>query len=121
MIVAKKVSFDAAHFLPDYPGKCSRLHGHSWKVELAIRGNVAEGTGMVVDFTKLHAWMLSEIVDVFDHTSLNDKLDNPTAETLALWIAAVFSSNYYLISADIKLAWIKVWETPTSMVMLEGG
>jgi len=120
MIIAKKARFDAAHYIPNYPGPCSQLHGHSWEVEVAIEGEVIEDTGMIVDFSKLSSWLEDEVISVFDHTYLNGKFDNPTAETLALWIEAVFASNYYLISADIKLAWIKVWETPTSMVMLKG-
>lgn len=120
MIVARKVSFDAAHSLPYYLGKCANLHGHRWTVELAVEGEIAGDTGMVVDFSKIDQWMQENIMEVFDHRLMNEKLGNPTAETLALYLVAVFASNYYTISADIKLAWIKVWETPKSMVMIRG-
>ena len=53
MIVSKRVSFDAAHFLPGYVGKCSQMHGHHWIVELAVAGEVNLETGMVIDFIEL--------------------------------------------------------------------
>ena len=81
--------FEAAHKLPRVPEghKCARLHGHSFKVELAIAGAVNPDTGWFIDFGDLHdAW--KPLYDLLDHNYLNDVpgLENPTSEVLAKWI-----------------------------------
>ena len=120
MIVAKSMEFCAAHYLPNYEGKCSQMHGHTWKVELAVKGEVDEETGMVVDFTEIKAF-LDGVKDKFDHTLLNDIIPNPTAENICLWIKDELGSmgkiggNIWL-----ELAWIKVWEAADSYAMVEG-
>jgi len=118
MIVSKRISFDAAHFLPNYPGPCQNMHGHHWEVELAVEGRVMEEHGFVVDFSRLKAWLKERVVDSFDHTLLNDKIENPTAENIALYIKEEFKSSGWNISGDVKLAWIKVWETSDSYVQV---
>ena len=81
--------FEAAHRLPRVPAghKCSRLHGHSFRVELAVFGPVDESTGWFLDFQQLYdAW--KPIHDLLDHRYLNEVvgLENPTSEVLARWI-----------------------------------
>lgn len=81
--------FEAAHRLPKVPPghKCARLHGHSFKVELAIAGPVNEETGWFIDFGDLYtAWQ--PLYDILDHNYLNEieGLENPTSEILAKWI-----------------------------------
>ena len=81
--------FEAAHKLPRVPAghKCARLHGHSFKIELAIRGPVNPDTGWFIDFGVLmDAWQ--PLHDQLDHNYLNDipGLENPTSEILARWI-----------------------------------
>lgn len=118
MIVAKRVSFDAAHYLPKYEGKCNKLHGHRWTVEVAVEGRVHPDTGMVVDFAWLKEALEAEVIRRFDHTCLNDIFDNPTAENLADCIfTAVRNAWIQCPSERVQLAWVKVWETPNSMVM----
>ena len=46
-------AFEAAHRLVDYPGKCNRLHGHSWTVEMSVSGDKLDNIGMVADFKVL--------------------------------------------------------------------
>jgi 6-pyruvoyltetrahydropterin/6-carboxytetrahydropterin synthase len=81
--------FEAAHRLPRVPEghKCSRLHGHSFKVEVAIVGPVDPHTGWVIDFGVLHD-LWSPVHDQLDHRYLNEVpgLENPTSEVLARWI-----------------------------------
>jgi len=87
--IRKTFRFEAAHVLPHHPGKCSRLHGHSYRVEVAVRGPLAisgPSQGMVVDFDELSAIVKPRIIERLDHSSLNDVLPNPTAELIALWI-----------------------------------
>jgi 6-pyruvoyltetrahydropterin/6-carboxytetrahydropterin synthase len=81
--------FEAAHRLPKVPEghKCARLHGHSFRVELAVAGPVDEETGWFMDFQVLYdAW--KPVHEQLDHRYLNDiaGLENPTSEVLARWI-----------------------------------
>jgi 6-pyruvoyltetrahydropterin/6-carboxytetrahydropterin synthase len=81
--------FEAAHRLPNVPPghKCQRLHGHSFKVELAIAGPMNEQTGWFIDFGDLYdAWR--PLHALLDHNYLNDVpgLENPTSEILCRWI-----------------------------------
>lgn len=81
--------FEAAHTLPRVPEghKCRRMHGHSFKVELALEGPVDPHTGWFIDFGDIHAaW--EPLHRVLDHNYLNDieGLENPTSEVLAAWI-----------------------------------
>ena len=110
MIVEKTVSFDAAHHLPSYVGKCHNMHGHFFKVSVGVEGPIL-GNGFVLDFATLKHWMNQNIVEVFDHTLINDIMVNPTAENIACFIADNFKRTFTL-----KLAYVKVWETPDSMV-----
>ena len=84
-----ELRFEAAHLLPKVPEghKCRRLHGHSYKVEVAVRGPVDEDAGWFIDFDEiLAAWQ--PLHDQLDHRYLNevDGLDNPTSERLCRWI-----------------------------------
>jgi 6-pyruvoyltetrahydropterin/6-carboxytetrahydropterin synthase len=81
--------FEAAHRLPKVPAghKCARLHGHSFRVELAVAGPVNEDTGWFIDFQRLYdAW--KPLSEKLDHNYLNEipGLENPTSEILARWI-----------------------------------
>ena len=81
--------FEAAHKLPKVPPghKCQRLHGHSFKIELAVSGPVNPDTGWFIDFGVLYeAWQ--PLFEQLDHNYLNDVagLENPTSENLAKWI-----------------------------------
>ena len=115
MIVSKRISFDAAHFLPEYEGPCVFMHGHHFSVELAVQGEVNHETGMVMDFKYLKEFLQS-IKDIFDHTLLNNIISNPTAENIALYIKEQFDTRGRYTLGDVKLAFIKVWETEDSCV-----
>jgi len=87
--LSKTFRFEAAHRLPRVPEghKCARLHGHSYQVDVIVRGKVDDATGMVVDFGDIAiAWQ--PLHAVLDHYYLNDieGLENPTSEILARWI-----------------------------------
>src|SRR5688572_22559441 len=89
MEVFKEFSFEAAHRLPNVPPehKCGRLHGHSFKARIYVRGPVGERTGWVVDFADIKE-AFRPYYDRLDHHYLNDVegLENPTSEVLARWI-----------------------------------
>jgi len=74
-----KGEISAAHHLElDYESKCRRVHGHNYIVEIWAYGEL-DDNGMIIDFTKL-----KEIVNRYDHKDLNDYLENPTAECMAM-------------------------------------
>lgn len=86
MRVRRRFRFEAAHELPRHPGKCRNLHGHSYELFVVVEGEVEPESGMVVDFSDLKRTVRREVVDRLDHTHLNDVIDNPTAEQVAIWI-----------------------------------
>lgn len=86
MIVRRAFDFEAAHRLPAHPGKCSRLHGHSYRLVVGVGGGIDEKTGMVIDFSDLKRVVQSRVLERLDHACANDLMDNPTAEVLARWI-----------------------------------
>jgi 6-pyruvoyltetrahydropterin/6-carboxytetrahydropterin synthase len=110
--VTRTFTFDAAHQLPWHPGKCRRLHGHTYRLEVSVEGPIGE-QGIVCDFAALDAVVRREIVDRYDHTYLNDALDNPTAELLAADIWKRLEA-----SSPGALAHLVLWETPDSAVEL---
>lgn len=89
MEIFKDITFEAAHRLPNLPEdhKCSRLHGHSFKVRVHVEGPVDPRTGWVMDFADIRD-AFSPLYDQLDHRYLNEieGLDNPTSEVLATWI-----------------------------------
>ncbi|MDX6608850.1 MAG: 6-pyruvoyltetrahydropterin/6-carboxytetrahydropterin synthase [Solirubrobacterales bacterium] len=87
--IFREFTFEAAHRLPNVPEghKCARLHGHSYRVEVRVNGQVGEQTGWVVDFADISA-AFKPIHAELDHHYLNEVpgLENPTSEVLACWI-----------------------------------
>lgn len=89
MEIFKKFRIEAAHRLPNVPDghKCARLHGHSFEIEVQLRGPVGAQTGWVCDFAEVSA-AFAPVFEQLDHHYLNEipGLDNPTSENLAAWI-----------------------------------
>ena len=87
--LSKSFSFEAAHWLPTFPEghKCRRMHGHSFRVEVVVEGEVDETAGYLVDYGDL-ADAMQPVLGALDHRCLNDidGLENPTAEVLAGWV-----------------------------------
>ena len=87
--IFKDFVFEAAHRLPNVPAghKCGRLHGHSFRVRICVRGPVGEHTGWVLDFAEVKS-AFQPSYDLLDHNYLNDisGLENPTSEVVARWI-----------------------------------
>jgi 6-pyruvoyltetrahydropterin/6-carboxytetrahydropterin synthase len=83
------ITFEAAHLLPRAPEghKCRRLHGHSFRVEITVEGEVASETGWFLDYGVIAA-AVDPIRAKLDHNYLNEisGLENPTSENLARWI-----------------------------------
>ena len=89
MEIFKSFSLESAHRLPNVPEghKCARMHGHSFRVEIHVTGDVDPHTGWVMDFADLKA-AFAPLFERLDHRCLNDVpgLENPTSENLAHWI-----------------------------------
>ena len=107
--VTRSFTFEAAHHLPWHPGKCQRLHGHSYRLEVTVEGPL-DHQGIVVDFADIKRVVEREVVTRYDHTYLNDLFDNPTAELIAQEIWKT------LEAAALPVAHIRLWETPDSWV-----
>ena len=107
--------FDAAHSLPGYQGKCARLHGHTYQVEMVVEGDVGEN-GFVIDFYQLKNILVAVLQDL-DHNCLNDILPNPTAETIGQWISERLKKD--METTSVRLFSLKLWEGKNKWVMIE--
>ena len=107
--VTRAFSFEAAHELPWHSGKCKRLHGHSYRFEVTVEGEL-DDNGIVIDFDDVKRVARAEVVDRYDHQYLNDLLENPTAERLAADI------RDRLRAAGLNVVSVRLWETPDSSV-----
>lgn len=110
------VNFEAAHYINNYSGKCSRLHGHNWKVEVNIYGSKLDELGMLIDFRDLKA-TVNKIMLKLDHYCLNEIEPfcsiNPTAENIAKYIYEQLLETREF-DQDKKLRSVKVWESLNS-------
>ncbi len=109
--VTRAFAFEAAHQLLWHPGKCRRLHGHNYRLEVTVERPL-DGNGVVLDFDDLRQVVDREIVERYDHQHLNDLMDNPTAELIAgeVWKR--------LEAAGLELVRLRLWETTDSSVEL---
>ncbi|QQR55617.1 6-carboxytetrahydropterin synthase QueD [Candidatus Peregrinibacteria bacterium] len=114
MFVSKEFTFDAAHFLTKYHGKCERLHGHTYRLRVTVEGPVRED-GMVMDFVDLKKCVKDKVIDRYDHQNLNDFFENPSAELVAkkIW-------EDLLDELPVKLSEVTLWETAESFVTYRG-
>ena len=118
MFVLKIVTdFASAHSLRNYPGDCSRLHGHNWGVEVMVYSNKLDETGIAIDFREIKK-QTKVVAKRLDHQYLNeikpfDAL-NPTAENIAKYF---FDEVGLLINnQDAKVKEVTIWETPRASV-----
>lgn len=132
--ISRQFSFEGAHALQGYDGKCSHIHGHSYRMEVTVTGEpVSEEDspkkGMVLDFTDLKRIVNQNIIDRFDHalvmsrgaalaTEIESAYGNvvlvdfqPTSEMLAIYFAGIISKN---LPSGLSLYSIKLWETEKS-------
>jgi len=116
MLVTKEFLFDSAHNLPNYHGKCERLHGHTYRLQVTIDAPVEPETGMALDFAVLGDIVEREVVAVLDHRYLNELIPISSAENVTLWIWNRLRGKL----PRAKLAEIRLFETPTSSVTYRG-
>ena len=115
--LSKTFHFEAAHDLPTFPAdhKCRRLHGHSFRFDVVVEGEVDPAKGYLIDYGDIKR-VTEPLVKRLDHYYLNDieGLSNPTSENLARWIFDRLKAELPLISAVI------VYETCTSTCEYSG-
>ena len=117
-----KCTFDAAHRVEGYPGKCDRLHGHTWTIAAKVQGKELDKLGMLVDF-KLLNQTLKDVAASLDHQWLNELPAfagmNPTAENIAQYVyremgkSEIFRKDAVRL---VRLAEVLVWESAHSAV-----
>ncbi|MCP4574198.1 MAG: 6-carboxytetrahydropterin synthase QueD [bacterium] len=109
--ITKNFGFDAAHWLPGVPEdhKCRRLHGHTYRVVIALEGDLDPELGWVADYGEISK-AFKPLLDDLDHHCLNEiaGLENPTAEVLAAWIFSRLRPQLP------RLADVTVSETPAT-------
>ncbi|MGB6919012.1 MAG: 6-carboxytetrahydropterin synthase QueD [Phycisphaerae bacterium] len=95
--------FSAAHNLREYKGKCERLHGHNWRIDLRLAGNRLNAEGLLLDFTEAKR-ILGEVLERFDHRYLNevepfDRLQ-PSSEMIARVVAEAVAERLPVATGD---------------------
>lgn len=111
-VIGIRSSYEAAHFLRDYPGDCARLHGHRYEVEAALAFDEIDGRGLAYDFTDADRH-LQAVTAALDHQHLNDLPQfrdvETTAENQARYIYHELKRR--LGPAAENLLYVRVWET----------
>ncbi|MCT4571495.1 6-carboxytetrahydropterin synthase QueD [Bacillus thuringiensis] len=120
VMVSKEFTFDAAHHLHCYEGKCKNLHGHTYKVVFGISGYVNE-IGLAIDFGDIKEIWKNEIEIYLDHRYLNETLPamNTTAENMVVWIyekmaEALTKENRVNEYKGARVEFVRLFETPNS-------
>ncbi len=150
MLITREFTFDSAHQLTDYYGKCESMHGHTYKLHVTLEGEVQKN-GLVIDFVVLKRIVKKHVLDILDHRVLNEVVKNPSAENLVVWIWNQLKDLEKLLHEEVndpnladhikkllrhsegegeiagadfdralRLYEIKLWETPNSWITYRG-
>lgn len=131
--IAKEFSFDMAHMLDGHDGKCQNLHGHTYKLQVEVVGDLHESgakRGMVMDYSDLKAIVKTHILEPMDHAFIYD-LHNERESQVAQLLIDLKSKVYGIPSrttaeemakymfekleqVGLSVSLIRLWETPTS-------
>ncbi|MBN6074700.1 6-carboxytetrahydropterin synthase QueD [Aggregatibacter actinomycetemcomitans] len=132
--VSKEFSFDMAHLLDGHDGKCQNLHGHTYKLQVEVRGDLyQEGAkqGMVIDFSDLKKTVNRAILEPMDHAFIYDQTSERESKIAALLQQldsktfgvpfrttaeqlAQFIFNQLKYQENLPVSAVRLWETPTS-------
>lgn len=111
--------FSSAHFIPSHEGACRHPHGHNYKVEIVVEGEPCKlkelpNWGMIMDFKELDK-IIDPIIKKFDHSMLNDFMENPTAENISKEIAHAIMMSFIKVKINItSLSKVRIWENHKS-------
>lgn len=114
--------FCAAHCLPNHPGECKNVHGHTWKVRTTVEGVVDEGTGMLIDFKDLKR-RINPAINQLDHSFMNNfpyfTEHFPTAENIAEFLYTRIREALDSVK-KVSLVSVEVWESDNASAVYEG-
>jgi 6-pyruvoyltetrahydropterin/6-carboxytetrahydropterin synthase len=119
VMISKEFSFDAAHHLHEYEGKCKNLHGHTYRVVFGISGYV-DDIGIMIDFGDIKEIWKENIETYLDHRYLNEMLPlmNTTAENMVVWIyeqmEQALQERNKAGNQEMRTEFVRLFETPTS-------
>ncbi len=107
--------FAAAHQLRCYKGRCEKLHGHNWKVQVYVLAEKLNEIDLAIDFHELKE-MTEEVIAPLDHSFLNDIFPftekNPSSENIAKWIYDSLKKRFN--DENVNLAAVSVWESESA-------
>ncbi|MFB3778059.1 MAG: 6-carboxytetrahydropterin synthase QueD [Bryobacteraceae bacterium] len=113
--ISVEETFAAGHSLRNYHGKCEKVHGHNYRVQVTLEGDALNEAGLLMDFVELKR-LLHAAVERLDHEFLNDippfDVLNPSAENMAKYFHDEVSKG--LNDPAIRVSAVKLWETDTS-------
>jgi 6-pyruvoyltetrahydropterin/6-carboxytetrahydropterin synthase len=119
VMVSKEFTFDAAHHLHEYEGKCKNLHGHTYRAVFGISGYVDE-IGMMLDFGDIKDIWKEKIETYLDHRYINEMLPpmNTTAENMVVWLfeqmERELQERNIKGNQEFRVEFVRLFETPTS-------
>lgn len=125
--ITKRFTFEACHHLPNYNGKCAKVHGHSYKLEVTVSaeknftmGHSSPYNSMVIDFSTLKSIVNAEVVNKYDHQDLNEFFAMPTAESMVVEMFEDIRSKLNDMFDFVRLEEVKLWETEDSYASFRG-
>ncbi len=132
MKIAKEFNWEMGHRLPDHPGHCRNLHGHSYRMVVEVEGEINPETGMLMDFSDLKA-IVKPLVDELDHAFLCQDTDVDVKELLEKmdWKRVIISvpstvenicglfverlKPAFAAGSPVTAFTVRIWETATSV------
>ncbi|MAZ56534.1 6-carboxytetrahydropterin synthase QueD [bacterium] len=134
--ITREYAWEMGHSLMHHKGKCYNVHGHNYKLELEVSGEVDSVDGMVWDFGLLDKTVKPLIEEQLDHKFLYNKEDTrfhssqidgttafdkePTAENLALWIWEILIGYFQIITRSLQVESVTIYETDKSWATVRG-
>ena len=113
--------FAAAHQLRKFRGKCEKLHGHNWRIEVSLTGEKLNDAGLLIDFEEIKE-ATDRILEELDHSFLNElpkfKDQNPSSENIAAYIFEKLGST--LNNNQIKVTKVTAWESDSARASYSG-
>ena len=110
-----ETQFAAAHQLRGYKGKCENMHGHNWRVQVAVAVERLNEIGLGIDFHELKK-ISNETLSALDHSVVNDVFPfteiNPSSENIAKWLYDTISKK--INGRNVSVSSVTVWESETA-------
>lgn len=113
MLITKRFTFDSAHKLINYKGKCKNLHGHTYTLSVTVKGRMDKKSGMIIDLHTINDIVKSRVINILDHNFLNEFIKQPTAENIVIWV-------WDQLEKYLNLYKIEISETPDSYITYYG-